>query len=76
MFVASHPSDLEAATTCGLRACYVSRPLEYGRGVVVEQTLADGDFDVMVSDLVDFGDRHGVLNPATNNHPEWRKPHG
>ena len=54
MFVASHPSDLEAAAACGLRTCYVSRPLEYGAGVVVERTPADGDFDMMVSDLVEM----------------------
>ena len=52
--MASHPSDLEAAAACGLHTCYVCRPLEYGAGVVVEQTPADGDFDVMVADLVDL----------------------
>jgi 2-haloacid dehalogenase len=54
MFVASHSSDLEAAAACGLRTCFVSRPLEYGAGVVVERTPAEGDVDVMVSDLVDL----------------------
>jgi 2-haloacid dehalogenase len=33
MLVASHPSDLAAAAACGLRTCYVSRPLEYGPDV-------------------------------------------
>ena len=51
LFVASHPSDLEAAAACGLRTCFVSRPLEYGAGVVVEQPPAEGDVDVMVGDL-------------------------
>jgi 2-haloacid dehalogenase len=54
LFVASHPSDLEAAAACGLRTCFVSRPLEYGTGVVVEQPPADGAFDVMVGDLVEL----------------------
>jgi 2-haloacid dehalogenase len=54
LFVASHPSDLESAAACGLRTCFVSRPLEYGAGVEVERTPAEGDVDVMVSDLVDL----------------------
>jgi 2-haloacid dehalogenase len=54
MFVASHPSDLESAASLGLKTCYVSRPLEYGEGVVVEQEPAEGAFDVMVGDLVEL----------------------
>jgi len=54
LFVASHPSDLEAAAACGLRTCFVSRPLEYGAGVVVEQPPAEGDFDLMVGDLLEL----------------------
>jgi 2-haloacid dehalogenase len=51
MLVASHPSDLDAAAKCGLRTCYVSRPLEYGAGRVVEATPAPGHFDLMVDGL-------------------------
>ena len=54
LFVASHPSDLESAAACGLKTCFVSRPLEYGEGVVVEQPPAEGDFDVMVGDLLEL----------------------
>ena len=54
LFVASHPSDLESAAGCGLKTCYVSRPLEYGAGVVVEQSPAEGDFDLMVGDLMEL----------------------
>ena len=54
LFVASHPSDLQAAAACGLLTCFVSRPLEYGDGVVVEQPPAEGDFDVMVGDLLEL----------------------
>jgi 2-haloacid dehalogenase len=54
LFVASHPSDLKSAAGCGLKTCYVSRPLEYGEGVVVEQAPSEGDFDVMVGDLVEL----------------------
>jgi len=54
LFVASHPSDLESAASCGLKTCHVSRPLEYGEGVVVEPEPTEGDFDVMVGDLVEL----------------------
>ncbi|HTQ23042.1 haloacid dehalogenase type II [Mycobacterium sp.] len=54
LFVASHPSDLESAAGCGLHTCFVSRPLEYGAGVVVEQPPAKGDFDLMVGDLLEL----------------------
>lgn len=60
MLVASHPSDLEAAASCGLGTCYVSRPLEYGAGVVVDQPPAQGDFDVMVADLLELATVMGV----------------
>ncbi|MEX3811216.1 haloacid dehalogenase type II [Paraburkholderia sp. BR13439] len=51
MLVASHPSDLDAAAKCGLRTCYVSRPLEYGAGRVIEATPELGRFDLMVAGL-------------------------
>jgi 2-haloacid dehalogenase len=63
LFVASHPSDLEAAAGCGLRTCFVSRPLEYGAGVVVEQVPAEGHFDVMVSDLLELATVMGCEAP-------------
>ena len=54
LFVASHPSDLAAAAACGLRTCFVSRPLEYGAGLVVEQPPTKGDVDVLVGDLLEL----------------------
>jgi 2-haloacid dehalogenase len=54
MLVASHPSDLDAAAQCGLRTCYVSRPLEYGQGRVVEATPEAGHFDLMVDNLLEL----------------------
>jgi 2-haloacid dehalogenase len=54
MLVASHPSDLDAAADCGLRTCYVSRPLEYGQGRVVEAAPAAGHFDLMVENLLEL----------------------
>jgi hypothetical protein len=44
MPVESYPSDLDAAAKYGLRTCYVSRPLEYGAGRVVEATSDEGRF--------------------------------
>jgi 2-haloacid dehalogenase len=63
LFVASHPSDLESAAACGLRTCFVSRPLEYGAGVEVEQTPAEGDFDLMVGDLLELATVMGCEAP-------------
>jgi 2-haloacid dehalogenase len=54
MLVASHPSDLDAAAACGLRTCYVSRPMEYGPGRIVEPTPEPGHFDLMVGDLLEL----------------------
>ena len=59
MLVACHPSDLEAAAACGLRTCYVSRPLEYGPGRVVEPTPVKDRFDLMVGDLLELA---GVMH--------------
>jgi 2-haloacid dehalogenase len=53
MLVACHASDLDAAAGCGLRTCYVSRPLEYGPGRAVEEP-PDGRFDLKVRDLCDL----------------------
>jgi 2-haloacid dehalogenase len=54
MLVAAHASDLEAAASCGLRTCHVSRPLEYGPDRVVEKPPATGRFDLMVGDLIEL----------------------
>jgi 2-haloacid dehalogenase len=56
MLVACHPSDLDAAAKCGLRTCYVSRPLEYGQGRVVEATPDAGHFDLMVGNLLELAE--------------------
>jgi 2-haloacid dehalogenase len=54
MLVASPPSDLAPAAKCGLRTCYVDRPLEYGAGRVVEPRPEKGRFDLMVENLGDL----------------------
>jgi 2-haloacid dehalogenase len=62
LFVAAHPSDLEAAAACGLRTCFISRPLEYG-GLVVEQPPADGAVDIIVADLLELATVMGCAAP-------------
>jgi len=62
LFVASHPSDLDSAAACGLRTCFVSRPVEYG-GLVVEQPPAEGAVDVMVADLLELATVMGCEAP-------------
>ena len=54
MLVAAHASDLDAAARCGLRTCYVSRPLECGPAQRVEKLPATGRFDLMVGDLLEL----------------------
>jgi 2-haloacid dehalogenase len=55
MLVASHPGDLEAAKRAGLRAAYVSRPLEYGS--IEKAERADGhDFDYKVESFYELAD--------------------
>ncbi|MGF6261030.1 haloacid dehalogenase type II [Paraburkholderia youngii] len=59
MLVASHPSDLDAAAKCGLRTCYVSRPLEYGAGRVFEAIPEPARFDLMVDGLEELASELG-----------------
>ena len=56
MLVASHPYDLAAAAKCGLRTCYVSRPLEYGAGIAFEAPPKPGQCDLIVGDLGKLAD--------------------
>jgi 2-haloacid dehalogenase len=52
MMVAAHPFDLRAAQAVGMRAAYVSRPLEFGPGIHLEEPAQD-EFDIYATD---FGD--------------------
>jgi 2-haloacid dehalogenase len=56
IMVASHPSDLSAAARYGLRTCYVSRKLEYGKGRIVEPKPTPGTFDLMVDGVDELAD--------------------
>ena len=58
MLVASHPDDLRAAHTNGLRTAYVPRPLEYGPGK--EPEPADPAFDVLAEDFVELATKMGA----------------
>ena len=51
MLVAAHPSDLRAAARCGLRTCYVARPLEHGPGGPMEP-LQQGEFDLQADSFI------------------------
>ncbi len=47
--VAAHESDLEAARGCGLRTCFVKRPLEHGPSA--SPVVQKGSWDLSVADL-------------------------
>jgi 2-haloacid dehalogenase len=53
MMVAAHPFDLRAAQSVGMRAAYVSRPLEFGPGTTPEQPDLE-EFDVYATDFLDL----------------------
>jgi 2-haloacid dehalogenase len=55
--VAAHHGDLAAARRCGLRTCYVPRPLEHGPGGTAERAGAQ-DWDLVATD---FGVLAGML---------------
>lgn len=59
MLVAAHPGDLRAAQQAGLRAAYVTRPLEYGPNQRAHK-VADGEFDFTAKDFLDLADQLGA----------------
>ena len=48
--VAAHPGDLAAAAACGLRTCFVPRPLEHGPAGKAEPD--SGAWDIVAHDLL------------------------
>ncbi len=58
MMVAAHAFDLKAAQAVGMRAAYVSRPLEFGPDHPPED-VADEAFDVFADDFEDLADKLG-----------------
>ncbi|GAC1693969.1 MAG: haloacid dehalogenase type II [Ktedonobacteraceae bacterium] len=59
MLVAAHADDLHAAQKVGLRAGFVSRPLEYGPDKTPSPTL-ESEFDIVASDFEDLARQMGV----------------
>ncbi|MCZ8016172.1 MAG: haloacid dehalogenase type II [Limnobacter sp.] len=53
MLCASHPSDLRAAKTQGMRTAYVMRPFEFGEHVPLPK-VETGEFDFVAQDFVDL----------------------
>lgn len=58
MLVAAHPSDLRAAQAAGLKAAFVSRPLEYGPGRT-RRPVDGSQFDYSATDFLDLADQLG-----------------
>ena len=58
MMVAAHPSDLRAATACGLRTAYIPRPLEHGSGGAMEPSTP-GEFDFIAASVEALADQLG-----------------
>jgi len=59
MLVAAHPGDLRAAQQAGLRAAYVTRPLEYGPNQR-EHKVTEAEFDYTATDFLDLADQLGA----------------
>ena len=61
MMCAAHPSDLQAARSCGLRTGFIYRPDEYGGGPAgVPAKAKPGDFDVVSVSIIDLAQQMGV----------------
>ena len=58
MMVAAHAFDLKAAQAVGMRAAYVSRPLEFGPDRPPEDVAAES-FDFFADDFEDLADKLG-----------------
>lgn len=59
LMVAAHQGDLRAAQAVGLRAAFITRPLEFGAERVPDLT-PDPTFDVVASDFIDLAQQLGV----------------
>ncbi len=57
--VAAHPSDLAAARQCGLRTCFVPRPLEHGPQGQAAPADA-GDWDLVAQDFLHLAELLGA----------------
>lgn len=60
MMVAAHPNDLEQASRCGLRTCYVPRPMEFGGLAKDDKDVDDSYFDLVASNFEELADMMGT----------------
>jgi 2-haloacid dehalogenase len=58
MMVAAHNGDLGAASACGLRTAFVTRPTEYGSGQKTD-LAPERDWDVVAADFLELADKLG-----------------
>lgn len=56
MMVASHPEDLRAARSFGLKTAFISRPLEFGAAKSAPSVAAD-NFDIEATDFLDLANQ-------------------
>jgi 2-haloacid dehalogenase len=59
MLVAAHKDDLAAARACGLRTCFLRRPLEHGP-LSKPDITPDPDCDLNVDSIVELAERIGA----------------
>jgi 2-haloacid dehalogenase len=59
MMVAAHKGDLRASQKIGMRTAFVQRPLEFGKGRVVD-TAPDPSFDITAADFEDLAAKLGA----------------
>jgi 2-haloacid dehalogenase len=58
MMVAAHKPDLRAAARCGLKTAFVKRPLEHGRGAMLD-LASESEFTVNAESFLDLADQLG-----------------
>jgi 2-haloacid dehalogenase len=58
MMVAAHPSDLAAASECGLHTAYIARPTEYGAHRAAKTPT--GKFDYSAASVEDLAEQLGL----------------
>lgn len=59
MMVAAHKGDLHAAQAVGMKAAFVARPLEHGKGAPVD-TSPDPAFEVNATSFIDLANQLGA----------------
>jgi 2-haloacid dehalogenase len=60
MLIAAHPNDLELASHCGLRTCYLPRPMEFGNQTQPYHEVDDSYFDLVAKSFGDLASMMGT----------------